>query len=373
MFARNLVVEKGVGGGSGDAAARAERIAALPLCARVRWRLREALAHAVDWKVSLAAVLGLIFFSQVTGGLVIRVHASDIMQSVGISRELASAAITVLGVVKVLSTALVVVFLDKVGRRPFLLVGVALMLCSAATLALVSALSTAAALHDSDLATVALRLAVVFACWSWTTAYQLSFGPVQFAVGAELFPSEIRGRFLGLQICFNSLLQAVVFQAFPVVTGAFEDVGTGHAVAFALHASVSIFAGAFFYSAIVETTGRSPAALRMSLSQLSFWTPLANAPRAACCRAEGGGAAPREGHVELADDGGGEWTSAVRFDEVDDGATAANLNLGSMSAADAEAGLRGASVEPRLEVHAGREKAMLEEEAVEEEDGGVVL
>ena len=96
-----LVIEKGNGSGSGDAAARAERVAALPHCARIRWRLCEGLAHAGEWKVSLAAVLGLIFFSQATGGLVVRVHASDIMQSAGIPRELASAAITVLGLVKV--------------------------------------------------------------------------------------------------------------------------------------------------------------------------------------------------------------------------------------------------------------------------------
>ena len=211
------------------------------------------------------------------------------------------------------------VLLDKVGRRPFLLIGVAVMLCSAATLALVSALSTAVALQDSDFAAVVLRLLLVFACWTWTAAYQLSFGPVQFAVGAELFPSEIRGRFLGLQICFNSLLQAVVFQAFPVVTGAFEDVGTGHAVAFGLHACVSIVAGAFFYSAIVETTGLSPSALRTSLSRLSFWKPLANAPRAACCHAmegtPGGGAGAGAGHVELSDGEDGAWTSTIVLDQ----------------------------------------------------------
>lgn len=257
-----LALEKGESGGDGDGGdgnatsndhAGGGNAAELGVCARLGWNVRRFCRKVAQWRVPLGAILGLIFFSQVTGGLIVRVHASDILQSMGMSRELASAAITVLGVIKVISTAVVVVFLDSFGRRPFLLIGIVMMVVSATILAFTSALTTSLELRDNDVAMVLLRLAATMCCWVYTAAYQLGFGPVQFAVGAELFPSEIRGRFLGLQICLSSLLQAIVFQAFPVVTGAFQDEGTGHAVAFAIHAGCCIFGGAFFYVAIVET------------------------------------------------------------------------------------------------------------------------
>ncbi|XP_029452466.1 solute carrier family 2, facilitated glucose transporter member 12 [Rhinatrema bivittatum] len=83
--------------------------------------------------------LTLVFFVQVTGQPNIVFYASTVLKSVGFdSNEAASLASTGVGVVKVIGTIPAIFFVDKVGSKPFLCIGSAVMAVSLITMGVVS-------------------------------------------------------------------------------------------------------------------------------------------------------------------------------------------------------------------------------------------
>jgi uncharacterized membrane protein YgcG len=121
---------------------------------------------------------------------------------------------------------------------------------------------------------------VVVGCLLYTAAYQLSFGPGVFILGAEMFPPAIRGRLLGLQTLWGSACLAFTSEAFPALVE-----GSSLAAAFSVHLAFVAAAGVFVAACVVETRGRSPEATRRALEALLF-APPQKAPHAAAAASE---------------------------------------------------------------------------------------
>jgi hypothetical protein len=199
-----------------------------------------------------------------------------------------------LGCVKVVSTGAAVVFIDSAGRRTFFLAGLTLMAVAASLLVA----ATAALGHSSNCdggdggstgeggggsggkgARGGLQVLVVVGCLLYTVAYQLSFGPGVFILGAEMFPPAIRGRLLGLQTLWGSACLAFTSEVFPALVE-----GWSLAAAFSVHLAFVAAAGVFVATCVVETRGRSPEATRRALEALLF-APPQKAPHAAAAAA----------------------------------------------------------------------------------------
>ena len=80
--------------------------------------------------------LGLVLLQQFSGQPNIIYYANDVFREVGFCTEFSSALATVfLGLMKVVSTVLSLVLVDRIGRRKALLSGVSAMMISVFTLA----------------------------------------------------------------------------------------------------------------------------------------------------------------------------------------------------------------------------------------------
>jgi len=101
---------------------------------------RADLALMKDYQYPIALITALQILAQITGGVVIRNYAPTIFEDSGVSPALALFYNLLLGLVKLFSTIVAVVYIEKLGRKLLLMVGGALVGLGMALLTLNSAL-----------------------------------------------------------------------------------------------------------------------------------------------------------------------------------------------------------------------------------------
>ena len=188
--------------------------------------------------------VGLAVFQQITGINTVIYYAPTILEIVGFSAAGAIAATALgVGVVNVGFTILAVRIIDRVGRRPLLIIGLIGMTISLALLGLVFSLestSTAAGL----LATICLAL--------YIASFAISLGPVFWLMISEIYPLSIRGSAMSVAAICNWGSNFIVALLFPVLLAALGGAG-----AFWLFAVIGVVAWLFVFFMVPETKGRS--------------------------------------------------------------------------------------------------------------------
>lgn len=182
---------------------------------------------------------GLVFFQQVTGQPSVLYYAATILQSAGFSAASDATRVSILlGILKLVMTAVAVFVVDRLGRRPLLIGGVSGI---AVSLFLLSSYYTL--FKDSAfIAVIALLL--------YVGCYQLSFGPIGWLMISEIFPLRLRGRGLSIAVLVNFASNALVTFAFSPIEAL---VGTGILfLGFGVIALVSLL---FIFFFIPETKG----------------------------------------------------------------------------------------------------------------------
>ena len=188
--------------------------------------------------------VGLAIFQQITGINTVIYYAPTILEIVGFSAAGAIAATALgVGVVNVGFTILAVRIIDRVGRRPLLIIGLIGMTISLALLGLVFSLestSTAAGL----LATICLAL--------YIASFAISLGPIFWLMISEIYPLSIRGSAMSVAAICNWGSNFIVALTFPVLLAALGGAG-----AFWLFAAIGVVAWLFVFFMVPETKGRS--------------------------------------------------------------------------------------------------------------------
>ena len=219
-----------------------------------------------EWKEPLIVVLTLTFFAFWTGGINVRTYAPRIYKSVGMSDDMAASMTVVLGSIKVFSTLVAVLFIDELGRKTLLKTGILIAAFGSFVLMLIEVTNLDGGFGDA-MVVVALSLYVI--------AYQTSFGPCLFTVGAEMFPSLIRGKMMSFQIIFASLSDSSSTETFAVLLDEF-----GVTVPFAGHFMFCVLGYIFVTKCFVETTEKRPHEIR---DELKRNTNLQYFIRSLCC------------------------------------------------------------------------------------------
>ncbi|RDX98183.1 D-xylose-proton symporter-like 2, partial [Mucuna pruriens] len=182
---------------------------------------------------------GLVLFQQITGQPSVLYYAASILQSAGFSGASDATRVSIiLGVFKLIMTAVAVVVVDRVGRRPLLLGGVSGMVISLFLLASYYIFLDNAAV----VAVVGLLL--------YVGCYQISFGPIGWLMIAEIFPLRLRGRGLSIAVLVNFGANALVTFAFSPLK---ELLGAG--ILFYIFCAIAVAALGFIYFIVPETKG----------------------------------------------------------------------------------------------------------------------
>lgn len=192
---------------------------------------------------ALIVGIGLAIFQQITGINTVIYYAPIIIQSAGIpSASGAILATAGIGLVNVFMTVVSMWLIDRVGRRPLLLVGIAGMAISLAVLGYVFRLPTRNG--ASDIAVVTLM--------AYVASFAISLGPIFWLMIAEIYPLRIRGGAEGMAAGANWAANFVVSLTFLTLVQA-----AGPTRTFWLYAILAVAAWIFSFYLVPETKGRT--------------------------------------------------------------------------------------------------------------------
>ena len=244
--------------------------------------------------------LGIAFFQQITGINAVFYYAPTIFEQAGGSTDSSFLQAIVVGNTNLVFTFVAIWLIDKLGRKPLLLIGTTCMTIALlmATFAFNNATynfneNTISKINDKEIKVALTDLKgqsfdsqtalfeevqtklndeqflgfkrneitglininatlVLIAILLYVASFAISLGPVMWTLISEVFPSKIKGIAISVVGFFNSLVSFSVTQVFP-----WELSNLGPTTTFAVYALLSFCAIIFVYKYIVETKGKT--------------------------------------------------------------------------------------------------------------------
>lgn len=251
-------------------------------------------------QVIIIIAFGIAFFQQITGINAIFYYAPTIFEQAGGSADSSFLQAIVVGLTNLVFTLLAIKLIDKLGRKPLLIIGTITMtialsmatysfnnatyVINETTLEKVSneriksALTSIAPVEyysqqelfnnvepllEADLFHEFKRnevknlisinsTLVLIAILLYVAAFAISLGPVMWTLLSEIFPGSIKGLAISVVGFFNSLVSFTVTQFFP-----WELTNLGPTVTFAIYAIMAFLSVLFVMKYVVETKGKS--------------------------------------------------------------------------------------------------------------------
>lgn len=205
-------------------------------------RLSDLLAPSL--RPALIVGIGLAIFQQITGINTVIYYAPVIMQTAGISSASGAILATAgVGVVNVLMTILSMWLIDRKGRRPLLLTGIAGMAITLGLLGLAFRVSSQS---------TALAWVAVISMMAYVASFAISLGPIFWLLISEIYPLKIRNSAEGLAATFNWGANLLITLTFLTLV---EKLGPSST--FWLYGASAVAAWVFSYYFVPETKGKT--------------------------------------------------------------------------------------------------------------------
>ncbi|KAI4347125.1 hypothetical protein L6164_007968 [Bauhinia variegata] len=196
----------------------------------------------------LIAAIGVNFFMQASGNDAVVYYSPEVFREAGIHGEQQLVGVTILmGIAKTSFVLISALFLDRLGRRPMLLLGSFGMAVSLFGLGLGSKFLE----YSSSKPTWAIVLCVVALCAA-VSFFSIGLGPITWVYSSEIFPFRLRAQGSSLAISVNRLVSGIVSMTFLSIS---EEISFGGM--FIVLAGITVVGSLFFYCFLPETKGKS--------------------------------------------------------------------------------------------------------------------
>jgi sugar porter (SP) family MFS transporter len=195
-------------------------------------------------RMAMIVGVGLAIAQQLTGINTVIYYAPTIFKFAGFSSaSVAILASVGIGVVNVALTIVAMQLIDRIGRRPLLLVSLAGMTLSLVVLGLAFSLPQL----SGSLGWIAVASLMVY-----VGSFAVGLGPVFWLVLSEIYPLRIRGRAMSVGTVANWSANLIVALSFLTLTQVM-----GKAATFWLYGLISIGAWLFAFFLVPETKGKT--------------------------------------------------------------------------------------------------------------------
>ncbi len=195
--------------------------------------------------------IGLASLQQFTGINVVFYYGATLWQAAGFTEASALLTNVVNGSVNVLFTFVAIALVDRVGRKPLLLVGSlgqAVMLGIMAYVFGTSAVAASGALEMEG----SMGLVALIAANAYIAFFAFSWGPIMWVMLGEMFPNQFRGAALSICGVVQWLSNFAITMTFPILL---EAIGLGFS--YGIYAFFGLVAYVFVKLFVEETKGRT--------------------------------------------------------------------------------------------------------------------
>ena len=191
-------------------------------------------------RLALIVGIGLSFFGQLTGVNIIVYYGPTILENAGYQLGSSLQYQVAIGVINLIFTLLALWKIDKWGRRPLLIGGMAAVFISLLVIAILFSLGSTSGLW------IVIMLCVYMACLA------LSINAVIWVLTGEIFPNRIRGRAMSIATFSNWGTNFITAFLFPWYVA---QIGIN--MGFYTFAATTLIATVFFWYLVPETKGKS--------------------------------------------------------------------------------------------------------------------
>ena len=195
--------------------------------------------------------MGLAAFQQFVGINIIFYYGEILWKAAGVTEQWALRINVLSGLVNILATIPAIVLIDRIGRKPLLLVGSVGMALTLGALAIV--FGTAGLGPDGKpLLGHSEAVAGLVAANLYIVAFGVSWGPVMWVLLGEMFPNQLRGAALAVSGATNWAANFAVTVTFLPLLSA-----VGLAGAYGFYAAAAAISLPFVWAAVRETKGKT--------------------------------------------------------------------------------------------------------------------
>lgn len=185
-------------------------------------------------------IIGILlsFFQQAIGINVVLYYAPRIFENMGATGDASMLQTVVMGVVNILFTVVAIFTVDRVGRKPLLIIGSTGMMIGMAALA---------ALSFTDTIGIAALVFIIL----YTASFMMSWGPICWVLISEIFPNTIRSQAVAVAVAAQWISNFLVSATFPSLCG-WSVGGT-----YCIYAFMSLLSALFVWRWVPETKGKT--------------------------------------------------------------------------------------------------------------------
>jgi len=183
-------------------------------------------------------------FQQLAGINVVLYYAPKIFQNTGTRLDISLLQTVLVGAVNVVFTIIAILTVDRLGRKPLLLIGGSIMGIAMAAIGFT--------FYAENMGIMALILILIY-----IGGFAMSWGPVMWVVLSEIFPNSIRSA-MSIATATVWITDLIISWSFPVLDdNAWLVEKFHHGFAYWLYAAICLAAVIFVWRMVPETKGKT--------------------------------------------------------------------------------------------------------------------
>jgi len=183
-------------------------------------------------------------FQQLIGINVVLYYAPKIFQNTGINLDISLLQTILVGAINLIFTIIAIVTVDKLGRKPLLILGGLIMGLAMAAIGFT--------FYAESMGIMALIFILIY-----IAGFAMSWGPVMWVVLSEIFPNSIRGA-MSIATATVWITDLIISWSFPVLDDNTWLIGKfHHGFAYWLYAIICLVSVFFVWRMVPETKGKT--------------------------------------------------------------------------------------------------------------------
>ena len=189
--------------------------------------------------------IALSVFQQLVGINAVLYYAPLMFKNLGASTNSAFLQTVLVGAANVVFTFVAIATVDRLGRKPLLVIGSVVMAV---------AMFALGALFDAR----TMGLSALVAVMAYIGGFALSWGPVVWVLLSEMFPNSIKGKAMAIAVAAQWVANLFVSWSFKVIDGnAWLNAHFHHGFAYWIYGALSVASALFVLRFVPETKGRT--------------------------------------------------------------------------------------------------------------------